>query len=58
MESLGYGGNALSLFNQARDIPNEEFELLKLKIEQLQEAEKVKRITTSGCLWSLVVASI
>ena len=24
------------------DVPNEEFELLKLKIEQLKEAEKVK----------------
>ena len=34
-------------------MPNEEFELLKLKIEQLREAEKVKTNNTTGCLLSL-----
>ena len=41
------------LFTQAGDMPNEEFELLKLKIEQLREAEKVKTNNTTGCLLSL-----
>ena len=36
--------------NQAGDVSNEEFELLKLKIHQLKEAEKVEKKLPFGCL--------